>query len=61
MTNDMNLPTKVAAWFLMVALGPLHFAGEMVGPTGGFSWRQWFAAFVGTVLWVAFFVEVLSL
>jgi len=58
-TEDMSLATKAAGWLFMVALGPLHFRGEMVGPTGATDWRQWVAAFLGTFLWGAFIVEVL--
>jgi len=58
-TEDMSFATKAAAWLFMVALGPIHFRGEMVGPTGATDWRQWVAALLGTFLWGAFIVEVL--
>ena len=59
MSEDTGLATKTTFWLFMVALGPLHFNGEMVGPTGATDWRQWGAALLGTVLWGAFIVEVL--
>lgn len=55
----MSLATKAVGWLFMVALGPLHFRGEMVGPTGATDWRQWVAALFGTLLWGAFIVQVL--
>jgi len=45
----------------MIALGPLHFGGEMVGPAGGTDWRQWVAAVLGSLLWGAVIVEVVGL
>lgn len=58
MSEDIGLATKTALWLFMVALGPLHFGGEMVGPTGATDLRQWVAALLGTLLWAAFIMEV---
>jgi len=59
--DDLSLPARVGGWAFMIALGPLHFGGEMVGPTGATDWRQWAAALVGSVLWAAVIVAVVGL
>jgi hypothetical protein len=58
---EVSLPARVGLWAAMIAFGPLHFGGEMVGPSGATDWRQWAAALVGSVLWAALIVEVVGL
>jgi hypothetical protein len=58
---DLSLPARIGGWAFMIALGPLHFAGEMVGPAGGTSYRQWAAALLGSLLWGIVIVEVIGL
>jgi len=43
---------RAAGWAFLIALGPIHFTGEMVGPAGGTSYKQWIAAIAGTWLWI---------
>ena len=58
---DLSLPARVGLWAAMIAVGPLHFGGEMGDPTGATDWRQWAAALIGSVLWAAVIVEVAGL
>lgn len=51
--EEPSTPHPAVAWFVMILIGPLHFLGEMVGPLGGTSRRQWLSAILGTWLWVA--------
>lgn len=51
---------RIAGWAFMILLGPLHFSGEMVGPTGGTSWRLWAAAILGTILWAGVGLMVIT-
>lgn len=50
---------RLAGWVFMILLGPIHFAGEMVGPTGATSWRQWACAITGSLLWGAAIAAVI--
>jgi len=59
-TESESIMSQVALWGFMVLLGPVHFRGEMVGPTGATDWRQWAAALLGSVLWAGLILEVIA-
>ena len=63
MPEESALPVwqQAVGWTVMFLLGPIHFAGEMVGPAGGTDWRQWVCAFGGSLLWVWVALEVIEL
>lgn len=44
---------RIAGELFMLLLGPIHFSGEMVGPTGETSLKIWLYAIVGTWIWLA--------
>lgn len=52
---------ELAGWVFVVLLGPINFAGEIVGPGGHVAWRMLFAGFLGTVLWIGAGLAVMSL
>lgn len=55
-----KLTYRIAAWAFFILLGPLHFGGEMVGPTGHTDWRQWFCAISGSLIWAAVIMTVIN-
>jgi hypothetical protein len=61
MSDEWPLHYRIGGWLFMVALGPIHFTGEMVGPAGGTSLKQWAAALLGTVLWGVAIIELSGL
>lgn len=50
--NPSHRLERAAGWAFLILLGPLMFAGEIVGPTGHVAWRQLAAGFIGTALWM---------
>ena len=50
--NEWPLHHRIAAEALLFLMGPLHATGELVGPGGGTSAKQWFHLIGGTIFWV---------
>jgi hypothetical protein len=51
MTERWPLPKRLAAHFFMLALGPIHFGGELVDPVGNVHWHSLVYGILGTWLW----------
>lgn len=43
----------------LLALGPLHFAGELVDPAGNVHWQSIILGTLGSLIWAAALIEVL--